>query len=97
MIQKEIGCSSWFGFSLVIRKGSKLSRRQLVDKLSILGFETRPIVTGNFAASEVMKFFDYEIPFKLKNADYIDTNGVLVGNHHFSMSEAIEKISTLKL
>jgi CDP-4-dehydro-6-deoxyglucose reductase, E1 len=96
MIQKEIGNSSWFGFSLVIRKDSKLSREQLVNKLRSLGFETRPIVTGNFAASEVMKFFDYEIPFSLKNADYIDKNGVLVGNHHFSMSEAIEKLSRIK-
>ena len=96
MIQKEIGNSSWFGFSLVIREESKLSRNELVNRLTSLGFENRPIVTGNFSSSEVMKYFDYEIPFDVKNAEYIDKNGVLVGNHHFSMGDAIEKLSNIK-
>ena len=96
MIQKEIGNSSWFGFSLVIREESKLSRNELVNRLTSLGFENRPIVTGNFSTSEVMKYFDYEIPFDVKNAEYIDKNGVLVGNHHFSMGDAIEKLSSIK-
>ena len=95
-IQKEIGSSSWFGFSLVLREESKLSRNELLKRLTSLGFESRPIVTGNFAASEVVKYFDYEIPFNLKNAEYIDKNGVLIGNHHFSMSSAIEKVSNIK-
>jgi len=43
-----------------------------------------------------MKYFDYEIPFDVKNAEYIDKNGVLVGNHHFSMGDAIEKLSNIK-
>jgi len=95
MIQKEIGVSSWFGFSLVIRKNSKLTRPMLIDQLTTAGFESRPIVAGNFAESEVMKFFDSEIPFKLINADYIHSNGLFIGNHHFSMSDAIEKITNL--
>ena len=95
IIQKEIGTSSWFGFSLVIRQKSKLTRPELIDQLTTLGFESRPIVTGNFAETEVMKFFDSEIPFKLVNADYIHSNGLFIGNHHFSMAEAIEKITNL--
>ena len=95
IIQQEIGESSWFGFSLVIRHNSKLTRPELIDQLTTLGFESRPIVSGNFAESEVMKFFDSEIPFKLVNADYIHSNGLFIGNHHFSMSEAIEKIPNL--
>lgn len=95
-IQREIGNSSWFGFSLVIREDSKLTRHELVKRLTVLGFESRPIVTGNFSASEVMRYFDYEIPFDLINAEYIDKNGVLVGNHHFAMSDAIKNISKIK-
>jgi len=88
MIQKEIGKSSWFGFSLIIRPESKLDRAYLAKKLSSLGFEYRPIVTGNFANNEVTKYFDSEVHGELKNADYIDKNGVFIGNHHYTMSDA---------
>ena len=43
IIQHEIGASSWFGFSLVIRPDSKLTRKALVVRLHALGFECRPI------------------------------------------------------
>jgi CDP-6-deoxy-D-xylo-4-hexulose-3-dehydrase len=39
IIQQEIGESSWFGFSLVIRPGSQLTRKGLVETLTDLGFE----------------------------------------------------------
>jgi CDP-6-deoxy-D-xylo-4-hexulose-3-dehydrase len=88
IIQKEIGDSSWFGFSLVIRPGSQLTRKALVVKLSELGFECRPIVAGNFAKNEVVKYFDSEVFGVLKNAEHIDQNGLFVGNHHFPIPEA---------
>jgi len=53
IIQHEIGESSWFGFSLVIRPGSQLTRKALVVKLNELGFECRPIVAGNFAKTRL--------------------------------------------
>ena len=96
MIQKEIDNSSWFGFSMVIRPESNMKRKELVNQLTTLGFESRPIVAGNFSKSEVMKYFDYEVPFDMKNAEYIDNNGLFIGNHHFSMDEAIDKIKQLK-
>lgn len=88
IIQQEIGESSWFGFSLVIRPGSKLTRKALVVKLNELGFECRPIVAGNFAKNEVVKYFDSEVHGVLKNAEHIDQNGLFVGNHHYSIPEA---------
>ena len=48
IIQQEIDCSSWFSFSLIIKSGSKLTRENLMNQLSTLGFEYRPILTGNF-------------------------------------------------
>lgn len=95
LIQKEIGASSWFGFSLVIRPGSSLTRETLLRQLGDLGFESRPIVTGNFAKNEVIKYFDYSIHGQLSNADHIDANGVFVGNHHYSIREAINTLRTI--
>jgi len=95
LIQKEIGESSWFGFSLVIRPQSNLTREVLIVKLNELGFETRPIVTGNFAKNEVVKYFDSEIFGELENASHIDKNGLFIGNHHFSMDEAMDTLSLI--
>jgi CDP-6-deoxy-D-xylo-4-hexulose-3-dehydrase len=95
MIQREIGNSSWFGFSLVIREEAGISRAELVQKLAAAGFECRPIVAGNFAKNEVMKYFDYDIHGALTNADYIDSHGLFVGNHHYPIAEAVEALAGL--
>jgi CDP-6-deoxy-D-xylo-4-hexulose-3-dehydrase len=92
LIQSEIGRSSWFGFSLVIRPGSAWTRKELVKKLTEIGFECRPIVTGNFAKNEVVKYFDSEAFGGLKNAEHIDQNGLFIGNHHYSIADAINQL-----
>jgi len=95
IIQREIGNSSWFGFSLVLRPDLGLKRAEFVKKLTVAGFECRPIVAGNFAKNEVMKYFDYDIHGELKNADYIDEFGLFVGNHHYATPEAIDALAAL--
>jgi CDP-4-dehydro-6-deoxyglucose reductase, E1 len=95
MIQQEIGNSSWFGFSLVLRDPAAGSRLQLVKELVNAGFEVRPIVTGNFAKNEVMKYFDYTVHDELKNSDYIDAHGVFIGNHHYGIETAVDALATL--
>ena len=95
MIQKEIGQSSWFGFSMVIRKGSKLERRDLMRRLEHLGFECRPIVAGNFARNDVMKYLKADIHGTLDNADHIHTHGLFIGNNQDAMDEAIEQLKRL--
>ena len=47
-IQKEIGKSSWFGFSILISEDAPFSRVDLVRELNNSQIECRPIVTGNF-------------------------------------------------
>ncbi len=94
-IQKEIGDSSWFGFSFVIKPTSKINRLDLIDYLTKSGVECRPIVTGNFAKNEVLKWFDYEIHGDLKNADRIDEHGFFVGNHQIDMSQQILQLKKL--
>lgn len=92
LIQQEIGSSSWFGFSLVIRPGSDLTRAELLAQLNKAGFECRPIVAGNFTKNEVMKYLDAEIHGSLPNATYIDENGLFVGNHHYPIRDAITEL-----
>ena len=88
-VQKEVGKSSWFGFSLLIRD-PKILRSEVVARLAAADIDTRPIVAGNFARKEVVKWFDCEIPTSLPGADYVDTHGFFVGNHHFDISDRIE-------
>lgn len=95
IIQKEIGKSSWFGFSLIVRPESSLTRAELLSALNKLGFECRPIVAGNFAKNPVVKYFDYTIHGDLRNANRVDSHGLFIGNHHYSISEAIEVLSNL--
>ncbi len=95
IMQQEIGESSWFGFSLVIRPGCKRTRKELVAQLHKLGFECRPIVAGNFAKNEVVKYFDSEVHGSLKNAEHIDQNGLFVGNQHYPIPDAFEMLKGL--
>lgn len=88
-IQQEIGQSSWFGFALIVKPDAPITRDTLVTKLAAANVDVRPIVAGNFAKNEVMKWFDYTIHGKLKNADYIDKNGLFVGNHHYDLKAQI--------
>jgi dTDP-4-amino-4,6-dideoxygalactose transaminase len=92
MVQKEIGQSSWFGFSFVLKPGAPVTRPQLVKHLQNAGAECRPIVTGNFAKNPVVKWFDYEIQGELPNANWIDQQGLFVGNHQVPITEALKKL-----
>ncbi|HEY9040409.1 MAG TPA: DegT/DnrJ/EryC1/StrS family aminotransferase [Roseovarius sp.] len=92
-IQREIGESSWFGFSLMLRPELADSRADVVRGLEALGFECRPIVAGNFARKEIVKHFNFDIHGDLPNADYLDKRGLFVGNHHYPIDEAITQLS----
>ncbi|EFF7415148.1 DegT/DnrJ/EryC1/StrS family aminotransferase [Escherichia coli] len=90
-IQKEVGESSWFGFSFVIKEGAAIERKSLVNNLISAGIECRPIVTGNFLKNErVLSYFDYSVHDTVANAEYIDKNGFFVGNHQIPLFNEID-------
>jgi CDP-4-dehydro-6-deoxyglucose reductase, E1 len=95
MIQQETGASSWFGFSLVIKPGVRRERRDLVAALRGAGFECRPVVAGNFAKNPVVQYFDHEIHGELRNAAYVDSHGLFVGNHPHAIPEAVQALAAL--
>ncbi len=94
ILQKEIGQSSWFGFSMVI-KDNCIDRKKIIQALNAADIDVRPIVAGNFARKEVVKYFNYEIFGNLNNADYIDKNGFFVGNHHFDIKDKINYLKSV--
>lgn len=96
-IQKEIGESSWFGFSLIIKEDSGLTRRRILEILEHNKIEYRPIVTGDFTKSESLKFFDYSIHGKIINADYLDLHGFFVGNSHEDLTDQIHYLKSALL
>ncbi len=95
LIQKEIGKSSWFGFSLILKDAFAGEREKILIKLDKLGFEYRPIVSGNFLNNKVIEHLEYEISGDLRNATYMDENGFFVGNHHYNFQEAIDHLGLL--
>ena len=89
IMQKEIGASSWFGFSLIIKKSSGLNRSEILHKLEEANIEYRPIVSGNFTKSESLRYFDYVIHQDVTNARYLDENGLFIGNSHEDLTTEI--------
>lgn len=79
--QKEVGESSWFGFSLILEDNLVGKRAEIVKELIQAGIEVRPIVAGNFTRNKVIEYMNYEIPDVLTNADKVHFNGFFVGNH----------------
>lgn len=89
-IQKETGESSWFGFSLILKENAPYNRSELVKMLTENGIECRPIVTGNFLKNTtVLEYFDYEVFGEVNAAEYIDENGLFVGNHHINIEKEL--------
>ena len=94
-IQKDSSNSSWFGFSLIIKPKSSLKRAQVTAVLKKNHIDCRPIVTGDFTKNEVLKYFDYEIFGEMKNAKYLDENGLFVGNHQIDLKTEIDYLYKL--
>jgi len=84
LIQKEVGESSWFGFSIVLKDQLEGKRDEVIKRFKELGIETRPIVAGDFTKNKAIEYMDYEIHGHLINADYIHKNGFFIGNNDYN-------------
>ena len=93
-IQQETGKSSWFGFSLILKENAPYNRSELVKLLNNHGIECRPIVTGNFLKNEeVLEYFDYVVSGTLEASEYLDKNGLFVGNHQNNIEKEIRLLN----
>lgn len=97
--QREIGQSSWFGFSLIVQPDAPFTRKDVIAEFTRQGIETRPILAGNFAKNgEVLRWMEHSIHGKLNNADEIDRSGFFIGNHHYPLGQELSALaSALKI
>ena len=93
--QKEIGQSSWFGFSITLKEESEISRESFVKLLTVNGIETRPIVAGNIIHNPMVDYFDCSQADTLINSDLVHKNGLFIGNHHYSLEEPFKILDKL--
>lgn len=90
IVQKEVGTSSWFGFSMILTGALVGQRSRIVKALMEAKIEIRPIVAGNFVRNPVIRYLDYSVPEPLYNADYIHDNGFFIGNHSTNNTAEID-------
>ncbi len=95
LVQKEIGESSWFGFSFILKPDAPFSRLEFIEYLTRHQIDCRPIVTGDFTKNEVVKYFDYEISGEVTNAEIVDREGLFIGNHHFNLEDELVEMKEL--
>ena len=92
IIQQEIGKSSWFGFSVILKDKLSGKRDKVIKKLTELGVETRPIIAGNFMKQPVIEYFTYIGRADYPNADYLHDNGFFMGNDVTNLKENIDMV-----
>jgi len=95
-VQTENGKSSWFGFAMIVRPEAGINRKDALEKLGEMGFETRPIVSGNFTKNPVLDLMAHSIHGEMKNADDIDRNGFFIGNHHYNIADGIDLVAQFR-
>lgn len=93
--QREIGSSSWFGFSLVLEGVLEGRRKEVIDRLRTAGVETRPIVAGDFTKNPVIKHINHRIAGRLDAAEYIDANGFFIGNDSRPLEDEIRMVADI--
>ena len=86
IIQKEVGRSSWFAFTMIC---DEVNRMDVLRELARAGIEHRIITGGCFPCHDVIKYFDYEIQGNLHNAVYAHTQGCFVGNSHRDLTDEL--------
>lgn len=90
IIQEETEQSSWFGFSIIIKEKSRISREQFLNILDKYKVAYRPIVSGNFLENPVLQYFKYKADSNNQNAELVHKNGFFLGNHHYDITDKIK-------
>ena len=89
IIQREIGESSWFSFTMIINPKSGIDRKKVLQKLKDADIEHRIITGGNILRHDVIRYYDYTVT-KSSNADIAHYNGFFVGNHPYDIRDKID-------
>lgn len=91
-LQKEVGESSWFGFSIVLIDHLEGKRDKVVKAFTENGIECRPIVAGNFMRNPVIEYMQYYKNGNYTNSNYIHDNGLFIGNDIRDLRDNLEVV-----
>lgn len=94
IIQKEVGESSWFSFTMIVAPGSGLDRKRVLERLKAAGIEYRIITGGNMLRHDVVRYYDYTVA-GCGNADLAHYNGFFVGNHPVDIRDKIDHLHSV--
>jgi CDP-6-deoxy-D-xylo-4-hexulose-3-dehydrase len=96
IIQKEVGESSWFSFTMIINPKLKIDRKAVLGRLKDAGIEHRIITGGNILRHDVVKYYDHTVT-RRTNADIAHDSGFFLGNHPIDIKDRLDYLhETLK-
>jgi CDP-6-deoxy-D-xylo-4-hexulose-3-dehydrase len=72
--------SSFFGFVIILKNNLKDKRDRVINLLTRMGVEARPVVSGDITNCPMIKFSKYKISGNLKNTKNIENNALMLGN-----------------
>jgi CDP-6-deoxy-D-xylo-4-hexulose-3-dehydrase len=87
--QKEVGESSWFGFSMILEGPLKFKRKVILEAFRNHQIESRPIVAGNFTRNPVIKHLRTSEITNYPVADEVHDYGLFLGNSHLDLRREI--------
>lgn len=91
-LQREVGQSAWFGFSLLLEGPLRGQRPAITTALQQEHIECRPIVAGNITRHPVWKQLGASQYGSLPQADHLHENGFFVGNSHEDLQKPISHL-----
>jgi len=92
IIQREHGRSSSFCFPIVVKPGSPLKRREVLDALKADGIAHRIITGGCFTRHEATRHYDYDVVGSVENAEHVHDHGFFVGNAPVDLRPQLMKL-----
>lgn len=92
IIQRELGKSSWFAFTIVLNPELSLDRARILRALKAAGIEYRIVTGGCFLRHDVIRYYDYDTVGDIVNANTIHDRGFFVGNHPYDLTPQLLRL-----
>ena len=82
---------SSFSFPMILKDQNNKLLQKIFDSLRMNKIQFRSITGGNFNKHIYKKYFDYNVPEKLENANYFHNYGFFIGNSSFDLSSQLKR------
>jgi CDP-4-dehydro-6-deoxyglucose reductase, E1 len=92
IIQREVGKSSWFAFTIVLNPKLPLDRTRILAALKDAGIEYRIVTGGCFLRHDVIRYFDYDCVGEIVHANTVHDRGFFVGNHPYDLTPQLHRL-----